>query len=454
MNKHHLGFFLLLFLLLIALAFVWKPDIVGVVANSLKIPNRVNVILIVVDALRADHLSIFGYDRNTSPRIERVAQEGTVFECAYTHVPLTLPTFTTMFTSLYPYSHRVLTPFKGPSPKAVTLAEILQKHGWQTGAVVGASNLDSDLGLSQGFQFYDDTFPKNADSIMFQHRNKVEYQRRAEEVNHLVFNWLDRVRKSNNFFILIHYIDPHFPYTPPPPFDRAYHDHDDQDQNSRWIDMYDGEVAYTDKNVGELFDYLKRTGLRENTLVILTSDHGEGLGDHDYQFHGGKLYEADVRVPLVFVGPGVIHGQRIRGIVQHVDLAPTILDYLNLPKPAFFQGISFLPLLEGKESRQKREYAILEKAISPRDMKYSWAVRNGNEKFIWSSDGNHEFYDLESDPKELNNLFESQKERAMSLFVRGFAFRSQLYPHPLAIKKKKNEDLELDEKLKALGYVN
>jgi hypothetical protein len=113
-----------------------------------------------------------------------------------------------------------------------------------------------------------------------------------------------------------------------------------------------------------------------------------------------------------------------------------------------------LPLLEGRESPQKREYAILEKAISPRDMKYSWAVRNANEKFIWSSDGNHEFYDLKSDPKELNNLFESQKERAMSLFVREFASRSQLNPHPLAIKKKKNEDLELNEKLKALGYVN
>jgi arylsulfatase A-like enzyme len=252
MNKYRPGFFLLLFLLLIALAFALKPGIVGVVANSLKVPNRVNVVLIVVDALRADHLSIFGYDRNTSPRIERVAQEGTVFESAYTHVPLTLPTFTTMLTSLYPYSHRVLTPFKGPSPKAVTLAEILQKHGWQTGAVVGASNLDSDLGLSQGFQFYDDAFPQNADSIIFQHRNKVEYERRAEEVNHLVFKWLDRVRKSKNFFILIHYIDPHFPYTPPLPFDRAYHNHDDQDQNSRWIDMYDGEVAYTDKNVGEL----------------------------------------------------------------------------------------------------------------------------------------------------------------------------------------------------------
>jgi arylsulfatase A-like enzyme len=450
MKKQSLLSVLLLLALLAAAIFTWKPYLFRRASAACKMPKHLNVILIVVDALRADHLSCYGYSRATSPNIDRISGQGILFERAYTHVPLTLPTFTTMFTSRYPHSHKVKTPFRRLSSKALTLAEILKNRGWQTAAVVGASNLDSHLGLDQGFEFYNDSFREDNDSILFQHKGKNEYQRKAQEVNELVIDWLNRRQKSRNFFLFIHYIDPHSPYSPPPPYDTTYSGGEDQNEQS--IALYDGEAQYVDKQIGELYDYLKKSNLLPETLIIITSDHGEGLGDHNYQFHGGKLYEADVRVPLLIMGPNLRQGHRITKLYQHVDLAPTMLAYLNLPIPASFQGISHLASLKGKQPIYNREYVLLEKAESKKDTMYMWAVRGTKEKFIWSSDGNHEFYDLEKDPAETKNLFRKENERAMQLFTNGFQFRSRFSPDPL-VGKKENATVELEEDLKALGYV-
>ena len=334
------------------------------------------------------------------------------------------------------------------SPGATTLAEVLRENGWKTAAILGAANLHHAFGLNQGFQFYDDQIGKGSDPKLKSVQPVNTWERKAEEVNELVFHWFDQRRNSQKFFLMIHYFDPHYRYDPPPSFQTTYKIR--AGKRARMKALYDGEVSYVDQQIGKIIDKLESLGLGQNTLIIITADHGEALGDHHSKMHGRVLFDEQVHVPLIFVGPGIPPGHRISALVQHVDLAPTILDYLNVPIPSVFQGVSFLPTLKGKKTRQ---YVLLER---PKWTKHSheWAVRTETEKFIWSARGNHRLYDLKQDPKELHNLYKPHQEDKLPFFIDGRKYRSSFPVYNLAKPlEPTGDDFEPDEALKALGYV-
>lgn len=439
----------------------WHPQSVRrIFAGS---PNHYNVVLIVVDALRADHLGVYGSKRPTSPHIDRIAAGGTVFNNCFAPVPMTQPSFATMYTSLYPVSHGLMRNDAALSSKAVTLAEILHGAGWETGAVVGASNLDSVFGLNQGFEFYEDSLGHKMDPEVKMVDRMKRWERSAEEVNHLVLGWVDKQPADHNFFLMVHYYDPHKPYQPPAPYDSMY-ERVAGDKISEARALYDGEVTYVDQQIGNLVDEFQKRHLKEKTLFLITADHGEGLGDHNWMTHIWKIYDEALHIPLIIAGPGIPAGKRVTAMVQNIDYTPSILDFLNLPQQPQFQGLSFMPLLHG--ARKIRNYVMFDKAKPPWNFKelepewdkfpYSqWAIRTEAEKFIWSSDRNYEYYDLWQDPGELHNLYGSERQRAMNLFQRGAAFRARFPRYNLIAPAFRTKDGNApDEALRALGYLH
>ena len=428
---------------IILLAFTTRTHTVRI-PSFLRKSGPHNVILIVADTLRADHVSCYGYGKPTTPHIDRLAGEGALFEKAYVNLPFSLPSFTTMFTSLYPHSHGITAGLSALSPSAITLAEVLKEKGWQTAAVIGASNLSAHFGLNQGFQFYDEPLIG---------KPPLTPQRIAEEVNRIALDWLNRRDKAKPFFLMVHYFDVHKPYDPPPPFNMAVSPEPSRKNKKKTIAGYDGEISYMDAQFQLLLDQIERSGLSKETLFIFTSDHGEGLGEHGSGDHGETLFEQEVHIPLILKGPGIPKGLRVRGIVQHVDLAPTILDFLELSIPSQFQGVSFLPALNGAGVRK---YALFERSTKLERYQRQWGVRTENEKFIWNENGNHLFFDLQKDPRELDNLYEKDQERALQLFNDGLKFRSSFAALPLAQKVggTQRERQEVEEALKALGYLN
>jgi arylsulfatase A-like enzyme len=254
-------------------------------------------------------------------------------------------------------------------------------------------------------------------------------------------------------FLWIHYFDPHAPYNPPSKFRKA-----DADP----LTSYDGEIAFLDEQLGILLQDLEQRGFLKDTLTIVVSDHGEGFGEHGYQGHGWFLYDEVIRVPLLISGPGINPG-RTRDLTQHVDLAPGILDYLGLPVPRKFQGISWWQVNQHVVAPRQR--AWMERRLPPipnateheegEGAQEKWAMRTPTEKFIWSSDGKNEFYDLLKDPGEKQNLYESERSRAVELEHLGLLQKKELLHVALAPKADiQQQDEETREALKALGYVN
>lgn len=420
-----------------------------------------NVILVIVDALRADYLSCYGHPKPTTPHIDEFARNSSLFLNAFCPLPSTQPSLSSILTSLYPPSHGVRRQGVALSNKAVTLTEILRSQGWDTGAAVGASNLDTIFGFSQGFHFYEDHLGSKENLKVKKLDQRTRWQRKAKEVNEIVFRWLEKRDTQKPFFLMIHYFDPHAPYEPPPPYYRLYPP--GETAESRWRAMYAGEVRYVDHQFGRLMKRLRGKDLLKNTLVILTADHGESLGEHNWQGHSQRIHDEAVRIPLIISGPEIPRGQKFSQIVQNVDFAPTILEFLNIPSPDLYQGKSIFRALEGKPLR---EFAYLEIAkrppnfqkLTPDWQKFpetQWGVRTMNEKLIWSSDGKHEFYDLRKDPREINNVYSNHQARAKELEAIGKRIRSEFTTfHFDSGPQAKADDNDPDEALRALGYIN
>jgi choline-sulfatase len=451
---------LLVLFALLLLGFAYKPEAVkGLLAGR---PKRLNLILIAVDTLRADHLGVYGYKRPTSPRIDEFATHGTVFETTFAPLPMTQPSFESMFTSLYPESHGIKRNDLALSPKAITLAEVLRSKGWQTAAIIGASNLDAVFGLDQGFEYYEDSLGRKVNPEVKVVDRMKRWERPAAEVNRITYDWLDHHRNGKPFFLMVHYYDPHKPYAPPAPFDTLYDR--GTDEKAEWNALYDGEVTYTDQQIGLLLDRIRKMNLWDDSLILFTSDHGEGLGDHNWQTHIWKIYDEAVHIPFIAVGPGIPVGKRVPQLLSIIDFAPGILDYLNVQPLASYQGKSFLPAMN--DSAKIRDFVLLEKAKPPwnftalepdwQKFPYSqWAVRSTDHKFLWSSDRKFEFYNLKDDPKELNNLFPGQRAQAMQFFMQASNYRGQYGRYNLGIlpiRTKEGNDAE--EAMRALGYLN
>ncbi len=228
-----------------------------------------NVVVITIDTLRADHLGCYGYKQIHTPNIDALAADGARFERAYTAVPVTLPSHTVMFTGTYPMlsgMHDFAANKLGPGQP--TLASVLKEHGYATGAVIGSAVLDSRFGLNRGFDFYYDHFDFNR----LQESNLEEMERPGNLVADVALDWLGK-NYQKKFFLWMHLYDPHYPYHPPAPYAAEYKDR-----------PYDGEIAFADSQVGRLIHFLKAKGLYANTLIVLSGDHGESLGEHGEKY--------------------------------------------------------------------------------------------------------------------------------------------------------------------------
>lgn len=398
--------------------------------------KELNLLVITVDTLRADHTGVYGYNKIETPNIDSLGKNGVLFSQAYCHVPLTLPSHCSLFTGTLPIFHGVRdNGYRMPSFN-VTLAEISKKNGYRTAAFVGAFPLDSRFGLDKGFDVYDDFY--GSKNVV---RDLSFIERRAEEVNKKAFEWIDR-NKNNKFFIWVHYFDPHAPYEPPSPFNNAYVGR-----------KYDGEIAYTDKAIGKLLEKLNQLKLTDKTLIILTSDHGEGLGEHNEKTHGIFIYDSTLRVPLIFYNPKIFPENRIvSDQVGLIDVMPTVLDLMGWNHIPDMQGRSLKSaMLEGNSLPDKNCYIESVAAMMDRN----WAPLQGirTEKWKYIDAPMPELYDLKNDPKEDNNILKENPEIVQHLRKElQNAIRSHSSPHSSRVSKAKMDE-DTREKLMSLGYI-
>jgi arylsulfatase A-like enzyme/cytochrome c-type biogenesis protein CcmH/NrfG len=405
-------------------------------------PSKPNLLLVTLDTTRADRIGCYGYQQAETPVMDKLAREGVLFEQAVAVAPVTLPSHASILTGLYPPRHGVRDNADFRLPEAeTTLAEYLKQHGYITGAAVGSIILSSNLGLDQGFDSY-------SEMPLTSHRDpsgaKVQYteilERPASEVTDSAIAFIDHI-KGEPFFLWVHYFDPHYDYTPPSPYSERFSDR-----------LYDGEIAYTDAQLGRLIHDIERRGLAKNTLILVTADHGESLGEHGEETHALFIYEAAIHVPLILKFADVIPaGLGITRLVSGVDLVPTLLELLNLPPLENVHGASFAKAARGL--KQPSREAVYAEAIYP-ERAYGWsplyALRNEKIKFIEAPEP--EFYDLQKDPEELTNLAPMRREEVAS-------WRNRL----MASLQKFGEadpgaqhlmDQEARERLASLGYIS
>ena len=430
-----------------------------------------NVLMISIDTLRKDHCSAYGYERDTTPNLRVLAEEGARFDLAYAPSSSTAPSHATMFTSLYPITHQVLKQGHTLSERDYTLAEHLNANGFQTAAVVASFVLDEKFGFAQGFTFYDDDFRASTATI---HQRYWKGQtdiidQHAVETTRKAIGWLNKQRSwERPFFLFVHYFDPHAPYAPPEPFSSRFAPPGRQPTElENIIGRYDGEIALTDREIGKLFETLKEAGLDENTLVLVTSDHGEGLGQHDHLGHSINIYEEAIRVPLLFRWPNrIAKGCVFSAPVEQVDLAPTILDLIGVKADGFsFQGRSLAAVLRGDGDASldaDRPVYLYREYFEGRRMKLHsgeqvWlkggksGIRAGKWKYIEGKEENtRELFDLVADPQEQRNCITTFSQEAAELASQLKAWE-QGHSRKKSLKEKiSEEDLN---RLKALGYV-
>ncbi len=391
---------------------------------------KLNLLLITIDTLRPDRLSCYSPEHLQTPHIDSLAQHGILFKRAFAHVPLTLPSHTSIILGTIP-------PYHGVHDNShfivrqefLTLAEYLKSFGYATGAFVGAFPLDSRFGLTQGFDVYDDHYgSKSSQEFTY-------VERKAEVVIEKATQWLEK--QTSPWFLWIHCFDPHQRYDPPEPFKSKYRSH-----------LYNGEVAYVDYALGKFFRFLEEQNLKKQTIIIFTADHGESLGEHGETTHGYFAYNSTLWVPLIISYPGA-KAEKIEEDVCHIDIYPTVCDMLGLKKPTFLQGLSLMPLIKGKKIPQKEIYF---ESLYPYYSR-GWApIRGfikGEGKFIDSPIP--EFYDFAQDFEEKVNLAPTQNLPQLKAKLEQI-LKKDSYVDKIETKPK--IDRETQERLRSLGYVS
>jgi arylsulfatase A-like enzyme/lipopolysaccharide biosynthesis regulator YciM len=401
--------------------------------------DDLNVILITIDTLRADRIGAYGSDRVATPNMDRLADEGVLFTNAASTVPFTLPAHSSIMTGSYPPQHGVRENVGYVLGSSLpTLAEKMSASGRSTAAFVSAFVLDARWGISRGFDTYFDEF----DLAENESANLGSVQRDGAETIAEAVRWLD-TSPARPLFLWLHLYDAHDPYEPTEPYRSQYPNR-----------PYEGEVAYTDFLIGEFRSALEERDLLDNSLIILTSDHGEGLGQHREGFHGFFIYDSTVHVPLMIRLPAREGaGRVVDEAVSHVDLMPTILEAVGRPIPDQIQGRSLVPLIVGS-TVDDIESAIYSESMYPL-LHYGWAplrsLRKGRYKFIDSPQP--ELYDLRADPLEQTNILLDERRRSRELKDELDRLVEQLKTDEPA----NVEPAELDEEtllqLRALGYM-
>src|SRR5205809_3453465 len=406
------------------------------VGNAAQAATPANVVFITIDTLRPDHLGCYGDKQIRTPNIDTLAADGTRFERAYTAVPVTLPSHTVIFTGTYPTLSGVHDFAANKlSPTQATLASVLKDNGYTTGAVIGSAVLDSRFGLNHGFDFYYDHFDFNR----LQESNLDEMERPGNIVADVTLDWLSK-NYQKKFFLWMHLYDPHYPYRPPPPYSEQYKDR-----------PYDGEIVFADAQVGRLIEFLKNKSLYQNTLIILSGDHGESLGEHGEKTHGFFIYNATLHVPLIIHLPGDMHARTVQNLVNLADIMPTVLAALNIQLPAHVQGQSLLPIISPKKEDNAR--SLYAETFLPR-LHFNWSELRGveTENYHFINAPKPKLYDLSIDPADTHKPLAVEKAVTEEMRVR-LAKLIQQYTAGQELAEKTGLDPVLMERLKSLGYA-
>jgi len=486
--KTTLSLFALVFVVLIILSphiIKEKMEVLKPNVKSNSNLNYPNIILIVIDTMRSDHLSCYGYERNTTPNIDKFSKDAILFKDCYSQANHSNPGHASLFTGKYPISHGAHDPsyymlkqikniMSFPlMDEEVTLAEVLKENGYLTAAANANSVwITKKQGFHQGFDFWYNKYrfiyePKIA--TIFRKLNYFEFISRftkiylnAAEINEVVFNWLDKYGK-NSFFLFINYMDPHWPYIPEIPYNKSFpaktkkiyisnpykflrqEQELSEEEKNYLISNYDGETKYTDYHIGILLDKLKSMGIYKNSIIIITSDHGEFLGEHNRIIHGTDLYDPVVKVPLIIKPHKSYKGQLFnKNTVQLIDVFPTILNMIAVPIPDDVQGTSLT---------KDTEHDIISENYNDWGKRDIISLVKDNYKFILSTDGSHELYNLEKDPGEINNLIDKESEIYESLKNELLLWKKSIKEKIIDKKYLPKMDSETIRKLRALGYI-
>ncbi|MEO8670384.1 MAG: sulfatase-like hydrolase/transferase [Tahibacter sp.] len=420
---------------LLLVAIILVVSAVAVVASRRSLRSPPNVLLITLDTVRADHLGCYGAGEADTPTLDRLAHGGVRFDRAYSSAPLTLPAHASLMTGLQPLTHGLTDNGMRASRFPVdTLAERVREAGYDTAAFVAAFVLHSTHGLDRGFNHYDDG-PDEAGGVFRMFRGTAPASERVDRL----LEWLRLPRKAP-FFAWLHLYDAHAPYLPPEGFAKRFASH-----------PYDGEIAYVDSQLARIVAYLERGNLLDNTLIVVTADHGEGLGEHGEVTHGVFLYDATLRVPLIMSWPGRLASRVETEPAALVDVMPTLLGLLDLaPQPLTHGADLFAPAAKSPPWR------FFSYSNYPH-RQYGWAVlaalRRGGLKYI---DAPHpELYDTGKDPAELTNLLDrgsridsgAQLGDAVSIAV------SELSAQAIPAQVDAKMDPQQRQRLQSLGYL-
>jgi arylsulfatase A-like enzyme len=426
---------------------------------------RPDILVVTIDTLRADHVSAYGYSRPTSPGLDRIAQEGALFETVYAPMGATSPAHATLFTSRSPLAHGLVRNGFHLVPEEQTLAELLGGAGYRTAAFVSSYPLKRRFGFGQGFNHFDEGFAATGSTMNLPfgwEGWKVEggFDRRAEATVDAALAWRGRQGRAQPLMVWVHLFDPHEPYAAPPPWkDRFVRK--GQSVREKLIARYDGEILYADEQLARLATGFEAEAGDRSLLLVVTADHGEGLYDHDHSTHNRTLYEEELRVPLVFHWPKRIPaGLRIRRPSHLIDVTPTVLGLIGLTPPAAaFDGIDLAPARAGEAADAGERPLWLQRPYYEEGRKdfgergYGFGVRLGSWKLIEApAEGRRELYDLAADPGERRDLSERRPELAEQLAGQIRAFREAESGKPRASAARDPSESDR-EALRALGYA-
>lgn len=395
--------------------------------------ERPNVLLITIDTLRADHLGCYGHADAATPTLDALAARGVRFATAVAHAPLTGPSHASILTGRTPLGHgfRDNGGYAIPA-EAKTAAEDFQQAGYSTAAFVSGFPLDRRFGFDHGFETYDDHLPKGNDP-----RRTPYVERFADATTDATLRWLGAPASvTSPFFLWVHYYDPHAPYEPPGPLAERFRS-----------SPYDGEIAFVDLQLARLLGALEAQSLLARTLVLVTADHGESLGEHGEGTHGLFVYDATLRVPWIMAGPAVAPGRVSPTVARGIDVLPTLLDYAGIPSASGIEGRSLRPAAEGRDMSDAPAYA--ESLYAERE--FGWAPLHAwrTSKFKLIEAPRPELYDLAADPAETANRAAELADRAADL-RRPLQAALSAATTPAATAR---VDPEAAARLGALGYV-
>ena len=446
--------------------------------TELEVPEQgYNVIHIVVDSLRYDHLGVYGYERDASPNIDAFADNAVVFDDHISQCSWTLPSHATMFSGLYPSAHGVDHNFERIRDDATTLALVLQQAGYQTAGFSCAPLLEKRYGIQRGFDTYDDTLSSDTKKKSWR---TITSRKMVNKVLDTIEN-----REKDRFYVFMHMWDVHYDYNPPTAYEGTYTAGYDGDiEPFHWVKdreqrpvppqrdqdyivgLYDEELLWVDHSLGRLFDKLDKMGIMDETVILITSDHGEEFWEHGLTCHNHSLYEDQIHVPFILAVPGQQGQVRVPCRTAMVDLFPTVLDLAGVDAPPDWplQGYSMLPLIRG-ERECDTERPILSETVWSRHGSalngkkgYEIAMYRGRYKISRRLEPPTQdfLFDLEEDPREYRNLRDSHPElfEEMSLQMNEMARQNAQIHDDIVFSRHKKLSKETVDTLRALGYVD